>query len=322
MPVNPDDLVVAVAYDGLCTFEFGLTVEIFALDRPEFDFPWYGFAVASADGPRVRAIGGITVETDAGLELLARARTVVLPGWRDREERPPEALLDAVRAAHARGARLVSICSGVFILAAAGLLDGRRATTHWRHLPVLRRLHPQVIAEEDVLYVDEGEIISSAGSSAGIDACLHLVRRDHGGAVANAVARRLVAPPHRQGGQAQYVPAPAPARPGRGIAWAMDWARARLDQPIAVADLAREAAMSERTFLRHFRDGTGLSPRDWLAAERAAHARDLLEEGRVSLEEVARLCGYASPDTFRTAFRRATGVPPAAWRTRFARRAC
>ncbi|MGR3782366.1 MAG: transcriptional regulator FtrA [Albimonas sp.] len=321
MPLDPDDLVAVLVYDGLCTFEFGLAVEVFALDRPEFAFPWYAFAVASCDGPRVRATGGIAVEADGDLSVLAHARTIVLPGWRDREERPPEALLQALREAHARGARLVSICSGVFILAAAGLLDGRRATTHWRHLPTLRRLYPNVIAEADVLYVDEGEIISSAGSSAGIDACLHLVRRDHGGAVANAVARRLVAPPHRQGGQAQYVPAPIPARPGRGVARAMDWARENLSRPLTVADLAREAAMSERTFLRRFRDGAGLSPRDWLAAERAARAQDLLEATDLPLDAVAERCGYASPETFRAAFRRAVGAPPAAWRARFTRRA-
>jgi len=171
-------LVAVLAYDGLCTFEFGIAVEVFGLPRPEFDFPWYQFAVVAAEGRRARATGGIVIEADARLNRLDEASTIIVPGWRDRTERPPERLLKAISQASKRGARCLSICSGVFVLAAAGLLDGRRATTHWRHIPDLKRLYPNIHVEEDVLYVDEGNVITSAGSAAGIDACLHVIRKD------------------------------------------------------------------------------------------------------------------------------------------------
>jgi AraC family transcriptional activator FtrA len=310
-------LVAVLTYDGLCTFEFGIAVEIFGLSRPEFAFLWYEFAVVAAEDRRVRAIGGITVEADGGLERLAEARTVIVPGWRDREERPPQPMLDAIAAASARGARLLSICSGVFVLAAAGLLEGRRATTHWRHMPALRAAYPAIRIEEDVLYVDEGDVITSSGSAAGIDACLHLVRRDFGSKVAGAVARRLVMPPHREGGQAQYVAAPLQERPGRPLAEVMDWARERLGGPVSLAGMAGRAAMSERTFLRRFRDATGLTPMGWLQRERMVRARELLEGSEAALADVAAACGFASPETFRTAFRKIVGVAPGAYRARF-----
>ncbi|CCD99933.1 transcriptional regulator FtrA [Bradyrhizobium sp. STM 3809] len=310
-------LVAVITYDGLCTFEFGIAVEVFGLPRPEFDFPWYRFKVVSAEGKRSRAIGGIVVEADAPLARLKDARTIIVPGWRDRNERPPERLLHAIAQASARGARCLSICSGVFVLAAAGLLDGRRATTHWRHMPDLKRLYPRISIEEDTLYVDEGDVITSAGSAAGIDACLHLVRRDFGSKVANAVARRLVMPPHRDGGQAQYVIAPVQARPGRAIGEVMDWARARLAQPIAISAMARRAGMSERTFLRRFHESTGAGPAAWLQQQRMSRARELLESGALPLADVSAQCGYQSLETFRVAFRRSIGTSPAAYRARF-----
>ncbi|MGJ5175558.1 transcriptional regulator FtrA [Bradyrhizobium oligotrophicum] len=318
---RPDPgLVAVITYDGLCTFEFGIAVEVFGLPRPEFDFSWYGFTVVSAEGRRSRAIGGIVVEADAPLAHLRDASTIIVPGWRDRNERPPERLLRAIAQAAARGARCLSICSGVFVLAAAGLLDGKRATTHWRHMPDLKRLYPGIRVEEDTLYVDEGNVITSAGSAAGIDACLHLVRRDFGSKVANAVARRLVMPPHRDGGQAQYVVAPLQVRPGRTIGEVMDWARARLAQPIAIGTMAKRAGMSERTFLRRFDEATGSSPASWLQQERMARARELLENGTLSLADISVQCGYRSLETFRVAFRRSVGTSPAAYRARFAAR--
>ncbi|WP_316177504.1 MULTISPECIES: transcriptional regulator FtrA [unclassified Bradyrhizobium] len=310
-------LVAVIAYDGLCTFEFGIAVEVFGLPRPEFDFSWYRFKVVSAEGRRSRAIGGIVVEAGAPLSRLKDARTIIVPGWRDRTERPPERLLRAISQAAARGARCLSICSGVFVLAAAGLLDGKRATTHWRHIPDLKRLYPRIQVEEDTLYVDEGNVITSAGSAAGIDACLHLVRRDFGSKVANTVARRLVMPPHRDGGQAQYVVAPVQARPGRTIGEVMDWARARLAQPIAISAMAKRAGMSERTLLRSFKDSTGASPAAWLQQERMARARELLETATLSLADISAQCGYRSLETFRVAFRRIVGTSPAAYRRRF-----
>lgn len=308
--------VVALAYDGLCTFEFGIAVEIFALPRPEFDFPWYSFRIAGAD-PVIRAMGGFRIEVDAGLALLAEADTIIIPGWRDRDERPPEALLDALRAARARDARLVSICSGVFVLAAAGLLDNRRATTHWRHQPLLASAYPAIEIVDDVLYVDNGGIITSAGSSAGIDACLHLIRSDYGAKIANIVARRLVMSPHRDGGQAQYIDAPIQARPGKSIAAVLEWAHERLAEPIDIGDMARHAGLSERTFLRRFREGTGTTPLNWLRRERISHAMRLLEEPRLPLGDIAGMSGFESPESFRKAFQTITGVPPSRYRARF-----
>jgi AraC family transcriptional regulator, transcriptional activator FtrA len=322
-PTNPEPatpgLVAVLANDCLCTFEFGIAVEVFGLPRPEFTFPWYEFAVVAAEGRRARAMGGFVIEADAGLDRLEHATTIIIPGWRDRTERPPEPLLQAIGRAAERGARCLSICSGVFVLAAAGLLDGKRATTHWRHIPDLKRLYPQINVEADVLYVDEGNVITSAGSAAGIDACLHLIRRDFGSKIANTVARRLVMPPHRDGGQAQYVAAPVQERPGRTIAAAMDWARQRLPDPIEIADLARVAAMSERTFLRRFREAVGMPPKLWLQRERMFRAQELLEATDTPLTDIAERCGYVSLETFRVAFRRALGTSPAAYRTRFSR---
>lgn len=195
--------VVVLAYDGLCTFEFGVAVEIFGLPRPELGDDWYRFAVASVDNGELRATGGIRIITDGDLSLLASADLIVVPGWRGVDSPVPDALCNALRQASARGCQLLSICSGVFVLAASGLLNGRKATTHWRYIETLKARYPDIDVVEDVLYQDEGEILTSAGSAAGIDLCLHIVRRDFGMETANSVARRLVIPPHRDGSQPQ-----------------------------------------------------------------------------------------------------------------------
>ena len=211
-------LVVAIAYDRLCTFEFGCVVELFALPRPELDVRWYEFAVCAAERGPLRAAGGITVTAPNSLKLLDRADTIIMPGWRDANEPPPPELLQRIRAARDRGARLCSICSGVFVLAAAGVLDGKRVTTHWRYAELLGQRYPSVRVEPNALYIDQGQVLTSAGSAAGLDMLLHLVRRDHGPKVANQVAQRLVIPPHRDGDQAQYVPRPvAPAVAAAGL---------------------------------------------------------------------------------------------------------
>lgn len=310
-------LVAILAYDGLCTFEFGIAVEIFGLPRPEFDFPWYRHCIVGLDDGPMRAMGGIQVLADAGLERLAEARTIVIPGWRDRTEVPPERLLAALRGAHARGARLVSICSGVFVLAASGLLDGQRATTHWRYTDELAQRFPAIEVDPDVLYVDAGPLITSAGSAAGIDACLHLVARDFGTQVANTVARRLVMSPQRAGGQAQFIPAPVAQAPRNDLSALMQWARQHLHEPLEVSQLARRVAMSERTFLRRFSEATGMTPKAWLQHERLARARELLESTADGSERIAELCGYRSVESFRVAFRNAVGLPPSAYRERF-----
>ncbi len=317
-PANP--LVVALAYDGLCTFEFGVAVEVFGLPRPEMGPDWYRFGVASLEPGPLRAAGGLRVEVDGGAALLAKAGTVVVPGWRGAAEPVPDALCRALRKAHARGARVLSLCSGVFVLAAAGLLAGRRATTHWRYIDALRRAHPDIALAPDVLYVDEGGVLTAAGNAAGIDLCLHLVRRDFGPAAANTVARRLVVPPHREGGQAQYVPRPVPTeREGARLGPLLDRMRARLDRPQPLPVLARDAGMSVRTFLRRFRDATGCPPGEWLLRQRLDRPRELLEGARSApVVEVAGLCGFGSAAALRHHFRRRFGLGPAAYLARIA----
>ncbi|MBA1188203.1 transcriptional regulator FtrA [Pseudomonas entomophila] len=310
-------LIAILAYDGLCTFEFGIAIEIFALPRPEFDFPWYRHCVVAVDPGPLRALGGFTVSADGGHEALREAHTIIVPGWRNRAERPPQALLDELRRAHARGARLLSICSGAFVLAAAGLLDGKRATTHWRYCEELAARFPALVVDPAVLYVGDGQVITSAGSAAGIDACLHLVERDFGAQVANTVACRLVMAPLRAGGQAQFIPAPVAQTPRQDLAALLDWARTRLHEPLTLRHLAAKALMSERTLLRRFHEATGMSPKRWLQHARLAQARALLEHRTLDLERIAERCGFASVDSFRVAFRKEVGVAPSAYRDSF-----
>lgn len=315
---NP--LVACLLYDDLCTFEMGIAVEIFGLPRPELGPHWYRFVTCAAEPDRaLKATGGLRLLAEAGLDVLERAGTILIPGWRGGPASP--ALLAALQAAHDRGARLVSICSGAFLLAEAGLLDGRRVTTHWRYAAELKARHPALKVEPDVLYIDEGRLLTSAGSAAGIDLCLHLVRRDHGPEVANQVARRLVVPPHRNGGQAQFVERPVPSRPDSRLAELIATLEARLEEHFTVAAMAAMAAMSERTFVRRFREATGQSPGDWLVCARVERARELLEAGVASIEEAARLSGFGGAATLRHHFRRKLGVSPGEYRARFARTA-
>lgn len=313
-------LVVALAYDGLCIFEFGVAVEVFGLPRPELGPGWYRFAVAALDPGPLSATGGVRLMVDGGLELLDAAQTIIVPGWRGAHTPVPTALTDALKRADARGARILSICSGAFVLAAAGLLNGRRATTHWRHAGALADLHPNIRIVPDVLYVDEGNILTSAGSAAGIDLCLHLVRRDFGHEAANSVARRLVVQPHREGGQAQFIESPVPtAREGARLGPLLDHLRERLGEEHSLAAMADRAGMSLRTFLRRFSALTGKPPGEWLLTERLARARALLEDGDQPMEDVARRAGFGSAATLRHHFRQRIGLSPATYRARFRR---
>jgi AraC family transcriptional regulator, transcriptional activator FtrA len=319
--IMPNRLVVALAYDGLCTFEFGIAIEVFGLPRPEMGPDWYRFAVCAVDQGRMRAVGGFQLVADGGLELLEDAGTIIIPGWRSAHGAPvPPALIESLRRAHARGARLMSICSGVFVLAAAGLLSGRRATTHWRYVERLSAAYPDIRVEPDVLYVDEGSVLTSAGSAAGIDLCLHVVRHDFGAEVANRLARRLVVPPHREGGQAQFIERPMPpAREGTRFGPLFDRMRARLAEEQTVAGLAAETGMSVRTFLRRFKAATGVPPGEWLLTERLLRARDLLETTPHSIEDIAVASGFGSSATLRHHFRARLATSPAAYRARFSR---
>lgn len=313
--------VVAVAYDRLALFEMAIAIEVFGLPRPELTVPWYEFEVCSLDSGSIRATGAIHVRARHGLRAIAAADTIIVPGWRDPAETPPARLLDAIRRAHRRGARIASICSGVFVLAAAGLLDGRRATTHWRYTDILRARHPSVRVEPDVLYVEDGRILTSAGSAAGIDLCLHLVRTDFGAEIANEVARRLVVSPHREGGQAQFIARPMPHRPGRGLARAIDWALARLHEPLGVDDLAKAAALSPRTFVRRFHAELGSTPHRWLNRQRVLAAQRELESSGRSIEDVASAVGFGTAQTLRLHFRRILRTSPTAYRRRFGKSA-
>jgi AraC family transcriptional activator FtrA len=313
-------LVAVLAYDGLCTFEFGIAVEIFGLPRAEFDFAWYRHCIVAVDQGPMRALGGFQVTADADLAALSEARTIVVPGWRNRDEPPPQALLDALRDAHGRGARLLSICSGAFVLAATGLLDGLRATTHWRYTDELAARFPTIEVDPAVLYVDSGQVITSAGSAAGIDACLHLVERDFGAHVANSVARRLVMAPQRPGGQAQFIPAPVAQAPRDDVSAVLEWARQHLGETLTVSQMAAKALMSERTFLRRFGEATGMTPKNWLQHARMAQARSLLESTRLNSEQIAERCGFASVESFRVAFRKVVGLAPSFYRESFGQR--
>ncbi len=311
-------LVVALAYDGLCTFEFGVAVEVFGLARPEMGKDWYRFAVAGIDEGEMRATGGVRFVADGGLELIEQAGTIIVPGWRGMDEPVPAALCAALRRAHAQGARLLSICSGVFVLAAAGLLNGRQATTHWRYTDALKARFPAIDVLPDVLYVDGGSLLTSAGSAAGIDLCLHLIRRDFGTKAANMVARRLVVPPHRDGGQAQFIDKAVPENHEKArLGPLLDAMRAELTRPYTVETLSKMAGMSSRTFLRRFEAATGTTPAKWLLLQRLSKAKDLLETSRLGMDAIAQNTGLGTSANLRHHFRQHFSTTPAAYREGF-----
>jgi len=314
--------VVTLAYDGLCTFELGVAVEVFALPRPEMGRDWYRHAIAGIEPGPLRAAGGLTVTVDGGLSLLGSADLIVIPGWRAIDAPVPPSLIAALGNAHAKGARLVSLCSGVRVVAATGLLDGRRATTHWRYVDAVRTLHPELTLLPDVLYVDEGDILTAAGSAAGIDLCLHIIRKDYGAKAANSVARRLVVPPHRDGGQAQFIQAPvARTRESTRLSPLLDWVRERLKDDLSIAALARRAGMSRRTLQRRFEETTGLGPGEWVLQERITRAKSLLEsEPAATLEDIVTATGFGSSATMRHHFRTRLGTTPKAYRRQFSLR--
>ncbi|WP_442945926.1 helix-turn-helix domain-containing protein [Nonomuraea sp. LPB2021202275-12-8] len=310
--------VAVLAFDGMSPFELGCVVEIFGLPRPELDVPWYDLRVCAETAEPLRVVGGFTMRAEHGLDMLASAGTVIVPGVADVRGPVSAELVTALRLARERGARVVSICSGAFALAAAGLLDGRAATTHWKYADLLRQRFPAVEVNASVLYVDGGDVLTSAGSAAGLDLLIHLVRGDHGANVANAVARRLVVPPHREGGQAQFIEAAVtPVQDDGAVARAMEWALANLAGPISVADLARMANLSRRSFIRHFKRQTGTSPLRWVISQRVAASLPMLESTGAPVEEIGAAVGFESPVTFRHHFTRAMRTSPSAYRRTF-----
>ncbi|MFG1696035.1 helix-turn-helix domain-containing protein [Nonomuraea sp. NPDC049309] len=313
--------VVAVVGDVAATFELGIVCQVFGLDRSDDDLPGYDFAVCAPEPGLVPTTSGFAVQVEHGLDRIARADLVTVPAWPALDAPVPEPLLAALRAAAERGARVLTICTGAFLAAAAGLLDGRRATTHWQFAGLLARAHPRVRVEPDILYVCDGPVLSSAGAAAGIDACLHLIRLEHGAATANALARRLVVPAHRAGGQAQYVESPMPPpRTPYEPAELLDWIIRHLDRPLTVDVLAARAAMSPRTFARRFKALTGTTPHRWLLEQRLRLAEELLETTELSVEAVAARAGFGGADTLRHHFAARRGIAPAAYRRAFRRR--
>lgn len=310
--------VVALAYDGFGSFGLGVVAEVFGSDRTADGLPGYDFAlVAERPGP-VRTDTGFAVLVEHGLERAASADLVIALSWADPDVAPPEPLCQVFRDALDRGARVMSHCSGAYVLAAAGVLDGRTIATHWMYAEDVARRYPAVTVDPDVLYVDDDPVYSSAGTAAGIDTCLHLLRREHGTAVANTIARRMVVPPHRAGGQAQYVQAPVPAvDEDSRLRDVLAWAQAHLDAPLSVDGLAARALMSPRSFARHFRAATGASPHAWLLAQRVALAQELLETTDLPVDEVARRSGFGAATTLRHHFAARVGTSPQAYRRTF-----
>jgi AraC family transcriptional activator FtrA len=310
--------VSVLAYEGMSVFETGIVTEVFGLPRPEFDVPWYELTICAPRPGPIRVIGGAALHTPYGLDTFAGAETLIVAGVPDVSGAPDPEVTAALRRAHERGARIMSICSGAFALAAAGLLDGRRATTHWRYADLLRRRYPRVQVDPNVLYIDDHDVLTSAGSAAGLDLCVHLVRKDFGPAIANAVARRLVIPPHRDGGQAQFIEAPVTANPeDNRVAQSMAWALTHLNEPITVEMLARKAHTSPRTYLRHFTRSTGTSPIRWLIVQRIQASLALLADTDDPIEEIAAAVGFDTAATYRHHFHRAMRTSPSVYRRSF-----
>jgi AraC family transcriptional regulator, transcriptional activator FtrA len=318
MSLTRPPTVSVLAYSGMSLFEIGIVTEVFGLPRPELDVPWYQLLICADGSGGTPTIGGAAVHTPYRLDALAQADTVIVPGVADVHAPPSPDVTAALRLAHGRGARIVSICSGAFALAGAGLLDGRRATTHWRYADELAIRYPAIDVDPSVLYIDDGDVLTSAGSAAGLDLCLHIVRRDFGPAIANAVARRLVIQPHRDGGQAQFIEAPIAAEPGDDrIAASMAWALGRLAEPMTVERLAAQAHMSTRTYLRHFARTSGTTPIRWLINQRVQASLELLATTRMTIDAIAAAVGFETPVTFRHHFGQSMRTSPSAYRSAF-----
>lgn len=308
--------VVALVHAPQSPFELACAAEVFATDRPELP-SHYSFDVCTERPGTVRTTVGYSMVVEDGLDALLLADTVIVPGWQPTGSEVPEDVLDALRTAHRRGARIVAICTGAFVLAQAGLLDGRRATTHWRRTAQLADSFPQVEVDGDVLYVDHGDVATSAGTGAGIDLCLHLVRRDHGAAHAGQIARSMVLPPHREGSQLQFAIQPASPATDESLAPLLQWAVARIDEDLTLEIMAEHAGLSSRTLARRFGQQLGASPGKWLLQQRLNAARSLLEETNLPVESIATRVGLSSAVNLRRRFRSTLGTTPGAYRRTF-----
>jgi transcriptional regulator GlxA family with amidase domain len=308
--------VAVVAFDQISPFHLSVPCVVFGDAHP--GLPAFELKVCAAEPGMLRTTAGFDLCVKHGLDALEAADVIIVPSWRDPSERPPQALLDALAAQYRRGAHVVGLCLGAYVLAEAGLLDGRRATTHWAYARDFAARYPAVKVDANVLYIEDGALMTSAGTAAGIDCCLQLLRARFGAEATNKVARRLVVAPHRQGGQAQFIeqPLPSTARTSR-LSGLIDWVRANLQQVHTLDTLAQRTLMTRRTFTRQFRQLTGSTVGDWLLAERMALTQRLLESTDQSVERIAELAGFGSPTSLRHHFGRAFGVSPTAWRTTF-----
>ncbi|MEV0637067.1 helix-turn-helix domain-containing protein [Streptomyces sp. NPDC050619] len=312
------EIVAVLLFSGGPIFESSIPLSVFGIDRQDAGVPRYRLLVCGGEEGPLRTTGGLELTAPHGLEAISRAGTVVVPAWRSITSPPPEEALDALRRAHEEGARIVGLCTGAFVLAAAGLLDGRPATTHWMYAPTLAKRYPSVHVDPRELFVDDGDVLTSAGTAAGIDLCLHIVRTDHGNEAAGALARRLVVPPRRSGGQERYLDRSLPEEIGADpLAEVVSWALEHLHEQFDVETLAARAYMSRRTFDRRFRSLTGSAPLQWLITQRVLQAQRLLETSDYSVDEVAGRCGFRSPVALRGHFRRQLGSSPAAYRAAY-----
>ncbi|MET8677677.1 helix-turn-helix domain-containing protein [Streptomyces sp. NPDC004647] len=312
------EIVAVLLFSGGPIFESSIPLSVFGIDRQDAGVPRYRLLVCAGEDAPLRTTGGLELTAPYGLEALARAGTVVVPAWRSITSPPPAEALEALRRAHEEGARIVGLCTGAFVLAAAGLLDSRPATTHWMYAPTLAKRYPSVHVDPRELYVDDGDVLTSAGTAAGIDLCLHIVRTDHGAEAAGALARRLVVPARRSGGQERYLDRSLPEEIGADpLAEVVAWALEHLHEQFDVETLAARAYMSRRTFDRRFRSLTGSAPLQWLITQRVLQAQRLLETSDYSVDEVAGRCGFRSPVALRGHFRRQLGSSPAAYRAAY-----
>ncbi|MGW3959910.1 GlxA family transcriptional regulator [Amycolatopsis sp. NPDC005003] len=312
--------VAVVLADRVSPFELGVACEVFGTDRSADGIEGWDFAVCSPGGAEVESWSGFGLSRLRDMDFATSADLLIVPTCAPRTAPPPEPVLDVLRDAAGRGAWVAGFCAGVFSLGYAGLLDGRRCTVHWVYEAEFRQRFPAAEVDPQALYADDGGILTSAGTVAAVDLCLHLVRRLRGVAAATALARRMVAAPHRAGGQAQFVQAPVPATAAGDdavVAEALEWVERRLDQPFTVAELARRSGLGERTFLRRFSAATGTTPHRWLTERRLDRAQALLEEGGLSVEDIATACGYASAAALRHQFSRLRGTSPSSYRTAF-----
>jgi transcriptional regulator GlxA family with amidase domain len=315
---STNDAIGIIAFDGISPFHLSVPCLVFGEDRRDDGIPLPRIHICAERPGRLRTTTGFSIEVSEGLDRLSEVGTVIVPSWRSPDEPASEQLLNALRRAHRRGAKILGLCLGAFVVAQAGLLDGRRATTHWRSANTFSLRFPDVKFDPDVLYVEDGNVLTSAGTVASLDCCLHLLRDRIGADLANHVARRLVVSPHRQGGQAQFIEQPVPARAdGDRMSEALDWAQRNLDQPLGLDHVAERALMSRRTFTRHFRERTGTTFNKWRNSQRVAYAQRLLETTDLSIEDIACATGFGSALSLRLHFAENLRTSPSAYRREF-----